>query len=189
MKGLDSPVSAFPQQSLAPELGLGAIRIHLDKQLGRDHEGYKSFRVSITDPCLKILPVVIKKFKLEEPWHKYALYVSTKQIERILLMDERPLDIQTRYKEMNDIPVFVIKQLKIEETADDSRVRNVVAVYPYKAERDDEIDVEIGDKFKVVKQEGGWVIVEKEARNYWIPFGCVIDDGTLSLLMEILDHR
>lgn len=51
-----------------------------------------------------------------------------------------------------------------------------VAVYEYKAERDDEIDITIGDRFKIIKTESGWCVVEKNGTHYWAPASCLMID-------------
>jgi hypothetical protein len=45
-------------------------------------EIFKSFRVSIDDPCHKVLPVALKKYNISADWRQYALYIvlATKSV-------------------------------------------------------------------------------------------------------------
>jgi protein STE50 len=42
---------------------------------GREAESYKSFRVSLEDPCYKVLPAALKKYKITDDWRQYALFI------------------------------------------------------------------------------------------------------------------
>ena len=72
---------------------------------------------------------------------------------------------------------------------------SAVAIYEYKAERDDELDVHIGDRFIILHNESGWCIVERaeEHARGWVPQGCLLNeteqdgiqsDGTNSALLS-----
>ena len=53
-----------------------------------------------------------------------------------------------------------------------------VAIYEYKAERDDELDVNIGDTFIIRdKTETGWWVVERDAVPGWVPSGCLVESS------------
>jgi hypothetical protein len=41
----------------------------------REAESYKSFRVSLEDPCYKVLPAALKKYKITDDWRQYALFI------------------------------------------------------------------------------------------------------------------
>ena len=36
---------------------------------------YKSFRVTLDDPCYKVLPAALKKYKINDDWRQYALFI------------------------------------------------------------------------------------------------------------------
>ena len=36
---------------------------------------YKSFRVTLDDPCHKVLPAALKKYKINDDWKQYALFI------------------------------------------------------------------------------------------------------------------
>jgi hypothetical protein len=63
--------------------------------------------------------------------------------------------------------------------APDYPTETAVAIYEYRAERDDEFDVAIGDTF-VVKDKSvtGWWVVEKQVQGQmktgWVPAGCLM---------------
>ncbi|EEY21615.1 Ste50p [Verticillium alfalfae VaMs.102] len=54
-------------------------------------EIFKSFRVSMDDPCYKVLPAALKKYQINAPWDQYALYIVYGDQERCLALDEKPL--------------------------------------------------------------------------------------------------
>ncbi|KAJ3093069.1 Adaptor for signal transduction [Quaeritorhiza haematococci] len=231
-----SPITPLGSASLGD---VGAIRVYGDKLLNRENEAYKSFKVSLSDPCSKILPAVLKKYKLNDDWQQYALFVQFKGLERCLSFDERPLVLHNQLKDGDDAPIFVLKHIKqvkspASRTSDTSkgsegntkgqdRVSNAplissasipsssasmlpdgtpstsdflskaptltrnngklqhtgntsaVAIYEYKGERDDELDVAIGDRFTILNRDTGWCMVEKDGKRGWIPAGCLLE--------------
>jgi hypothetical protein len=36
---------------------------------------YKSFKVTLEDPCYKVLPAALKKYKINDDWRQYALFI------------------------------------------------------------------------------------------------------------------
>lgn len=36
---------------------------------------YRSFRVTLEDPCHKVLPAALKKYKINDDWRQYALFI------------------------------------------------------------------------------------------------------------------
>jgi hypothetical protein len=60
-----------------------------------------------------------------------------------------------------------------------------VAIYEYKAQRDDELNVSIGDEFVVRdKSETGWWVVERAGQTGWVPAGCLIDKSANDVLID-----
>lgn len=39
------------------------------------HSAAKSFRVTMEDPCWKVLPAALKKYKINDDWKMYALFI------------------------------------------------------------------------------------------------------------------
>ena len=69
----------------------------------------KSFRVTLDDPCHKILPVVLAKYNIQDDWRQYALYAVYGDRERRLGLYERPLI----YKQLDGggkKPTFMLKR-------------------------------------------------------------------------------
>ncbi|TPX43342.1 hypothetical protein SeMB42_g04761 [Synchytrium endobioticum] len=66
-------------------------------------------------------------------------------------------------------PSIVLKQ------APDS----AVAIYEYQAERDDELNIHIGDRFTILHKESGWCVAEfydGQTRG-WVPEGCLLEEN------------
>lgn len=87
----------------------------------------KSFRVTLEDPCFKVLPAALKKYKINDDWRQYALFIcfgSTGQScpttlagnvadgsERCLSYDEKPLMLFQKLKESGQKPVFMLRHI------------------------------------------------------------------------------
>ncbi|ORY88044.1 hypothetical protein BCR35DRAFT_301948 [Leucosporidium creatinivorum] len=69
---------------------------------------YRSFRVTLEDPCHKVLPAALKKYKINDDWRQYALFICYGNTERCLAYDEKPLLLFQRLKESNNNPVFML---------------------------------------------------------------------------------
>ncbi|RGB44081.1 hypothetical protein C1646_749064 [Rhizophagus diaphanus] len=202
----------------------------------REAESYKSFRVSLEDPCYKVLPAALKKYKITDDWRQYALFICygspDHTTERCLSYDEKPLLLFQKLKEANQNPVFMLKNIKeikspvatAEEiinslkankskrrttqflnkelppapdenypmpssnqpsseyqTSSDYSVDLVegngtaVAIYPYVPELDDELNVIVGDVFKIRSKDGGWCFVEKDGQTGWVPANFLLE--------------
>jgi len=57
--------------------GAGAIKVYGQKpSSARDPvDAFKSFRISQDDPCHKVLPAALKKYKINDDWRQYALFI------------------------------------------------------------------------------------------------------------------
>ncbi|KAM0787628.1 hypothetical protein ACM66B_003694 [Microbotryomycetes sp. NB124-2] len=73
---------------------------------------YKNFRVTLEDPCHKVLPAALKKYKITDDWRQYALFICYGSIERCLAYDEKPLLLFQRLKESGNNPVFMLRHIK-----------------------------------------------------------------------------
>ncbi|KAH8920761.1 RA-domain-containing protein [Atractiella rhizophila] len=82
---------------------------------------YKSFRVTLDDPCHKVLPAALKKYKINDDWKQYALFilfgppagsVGKERQERCLAYDEKPLLLFQKLKETDQNPVFMLRHIK-----------------------------------------------------------------------------
>ncbi|KAH6658199.1 SAM domain-containing protein [Truncatella angustata] len=73
-------------------------------------EIFKSFRVSMDDPCYKVLPAALKKYNINEPWDKYALYIVYGDQERCLGLDEKPLILFKQLDKEGKKPMFMLRK-------------------------------------------------------------------------------
>lgn len=94
---------------------------------------FKSFKVSLEDPCWKVLPAALKKYKINDDWRKYVMFIchgSTGQLPRLVLnvcirvvlnsftperclsYDEKPLLLFQKLKDANKNPVFMLRHIK-----------------------------------------------------------------------------
>ncbi|PLW25765.1 hypothetical protein PCANC_26187 [Puccinia coronata f. sp. avenae] len=73
---------------------------------------YKSFRVTLEDPCYKVLPAALKKYKINEHYKNYVLFICYGKQERCLSYEEKPLLLFQKLKEANQNPVFTLRHIK-----------------------------------------------------------------------------
>lgn len=78
-----------------------------------DHP-YKSFKVTLEDPCYKVLPAALKKYKINDDWREYALFIcfGGGSTERCLSYDEKPLLLFQKLKDQQQNPVFMLRHIK-----------------------------------------------------------------------------
>lgn len=100
-----------------------------DKSKAKDaaHSAAKSFRVTLEDPCWKVLPAALKKYKINDDWKMYALFIcfgntgerkrfmnfmtEADMSERCLSYDEKPLMLFQKLKESGQKPVFMLRHI------------------------------------------------------------------------------
>ena len=73
-------------------------------------EIFKSFRVSVEDPCYKVLPAALKKYNIQADWRQYALYIVFGDQERCLGLDEKPLILFKQLDKEGKKPMFMLRR-------------------------------------------------------------------------------
>lgn len=73
-------------------------------------EIFKSFRVSMEDPCYKVLPAALKKYNINADWRQYALYIVFGDQERCLGLDEKPLILFKQLDKEGRKPMFMLRR-------------------------------------------------------------------------------
>ncbi|PYH96956.1 hypothetical protein BO71DRAFT_319693 [Aspergillus ellipticus CBS 707.79] len=97
-----------PTQATRPE-----IPTRSDSRAGGDPpsvEIFKSFRVSMDDPCHKVLPAALKKYNINADWKQYALYIVYGDQERCLGLEERPLILFKHLEKEGRKPMFMLRK-------------------------------------------------------------------------------
>ena len=72
---------------------------------------FKAFRVSMGDPCSKVLPAALKQYSIQADWRQYSLYIVYGGQERCLGLDEK---LSILFKQLNREgrrPVFMLRRL------------------------------------------------------------------------------
>ncbi|KAF8325813.1 uncharacterized protein EI90DRAFT_2019763 [Cantharellus anzutake] len=72
----------------------------------------KSFKVSLDHPCWRVLPAALKKYKINDDWRQYVMFVCYGSTERCLSYDEKPLLLFQKLKHANKNPVFMLKHIR-----------------------------------------------------------------------------
>jgi protein STE50 len=99
--GGDKPVAPRRMQTPAPDTPGGS---------SASVEIFKSFRVSMDDPCYKVLPAALKKYKINAPWDQYALYIVYGDQERCLGLEEKPLILFKQLDKEGKKPMFMLRK-------------------------------------------------------------------------------
>ncbi|KAI9671993.1 MAG: Adaptor for signal transduction [Trizodia sp. TS-e1964] len=73
-------------------------------------EVFKSFRVSMDDPCHKVLPAALKKYNIDADWRQYALYIVYGDQERCLGLEEKPLILFKQLDREGRKPMFMLRR-------------------------------------------------------------------------------
>ncbi|KAI0390416.1 protein kinase regulator Ste50 [Xylariaceae sp. FL0594] len=77
---------------------------------GSSVEIFKSFRVSMDDPCYKVLPAALKKYNINAPWDQYALFIVYGDQERCLGLQEKPLILFKQLDKEGKKPMFMLRK-------------------------------------------------------------------------------
>jgi hypothetical protein len=72
---------------------------------------FKSFKVSMEDPCHKVLPAALKKYNISANWKEYALYIVYGDEERCLELDEKPLILFKQLDREGRKPMFMLRKI------------------------------------------------------------------------------
>ncbi|RPA98095.1 hypothetical protein L873DRAFT_1688691 [Choiromyces venosus 120613-1] len=73
-------------------------------------EIFKSFRVSMEDPCYKVLPAALKRYNIQANWRQYALYIVHGDQERCLGLEEKPLILFKQLDREGRKPMFMLRR-------------------------------------------------------------------------------
>ena len=73
-------------------------------------EIFKSFRVSMDDPCYKVLPAALRRYQINAPPDQYALYIVYGDQERCLALDEKPLILFKQLDKEGKKPMFMLRK-------------------------------------------------------------------------------
>lgn len=73
-------------------------------------EPLKQLRASTDDPCSKILQAAMKRHKLNDDWRNYALVICYGDRERILELDEKPVQIFKELRDKGEHPAIMLRQ-------------------------------------------------------------------------------
>jgi hypothetical protein len=75
------------------------------------HLEVKKFRISIDDPCHKVLPIAMAKYNITADWREYALYIVHGDTERWLGLYEKPLIIFKQLDSEGKNPMFILRHM------------------------------------------------------------------------------
>lgn len=77
---------------------------------GSEPDIFKSFRVSMDDPCRKVLPAALKRYNIQADWRQYALYIVHGDQERCLGLEEKPLILFKQLDREGRKPMFMLRR-------------------------------------------------------------------------------
>ncbi|KAL8898654.1 MAG: hypothetical protein Q9207_006594 [Kuettlingeria erythrocarpa] len=73
-------------------------------------EMFTSFRISLDDPCHKILPHALRKYQINKDWRHYDLYILFGDQERCLEPEDMPLRIFKQLDREGKSPTFMLRR-------------------------------------------------------------------------------
>lgn len=73
-------------------------------------ESFKAFRVSIDDPCWKVLPLALRKYNMSSDWRNYSLFIVHGDCERELGLKEKPLILFKQLDKADRKPMFLLRK-------------------------------------------------------------------------------
>jgi ankyrin repeat protein len=104
--------SAYSRDSIKPTPSRRARTPAMDTPSANGSvEIFKSFRVSMGDPCYKVLPAALKRYNITAPWEQYSLYIVYGDQERCLGMEEKPLILFEQLDKAGKRPMFMLRWL------------------------------------------------------------------------------
>ncbi|KAK5119123.1 hypothetical protein LTR62_000334 [Meristemomyces frigidus] len=110
----EPPTSARPSRRQAPTPSPREDENRGERgEAGRENpavEIFKSFRVSIEDPCRVVLPVALKRYNIPDDWRQYALYIVHGDQERCLGLEEKPLLLFKQLDREGRKPMFMLRR-------------------------------------------------------------------------------
>ncbi|RMZ89462.1 hypothetical protein DV736_g3307, partial [Chaetothyriales sp. CBS 134916] len=74
-------------------------------------EIFKSFKVSLEDPCHRVLPAALRKYNIHADWRQYALYIVYGDQERCVGLDEKPLALFKDLDKEGKKPMFMLRKI------------------------------------------------------------------------------
>lgn len=78
---------------------------------GPQVEIFKSFKVSLEDPCYRVLPAALRKYNIHADWRLYALYIVYGDQERCVGLEEKPLALFKDLDREGKKPMFMLRRL------------------------------------------------------------------------------
>ncbi|KAI9801199.1 MAG: hypothetical protein M1825_003473 [Sarcosagium campestre] len=100
-----------PATSRRMEYGSSETSAPAGNSSAQSVEIFKSFRVSMDDPCFKVLPAALKKYNINADWKQYALYIVYGDEERCLELDEKPLHLFKQLDKEGRKPMFMLRKI------------------------------------------------------------------------------
>ncbi|KAL8987083.1 MAG: hypothetical protein Q9177_003676, partial [Variospora cf. flavescens] len=104
------PLQQQQQQAQQPPDDSAPISSSSSQRDTHSVEIFKSFRVSMDDPCHKVLPVALQKYNIVADWRQYALYIVFGDQERCLGMEEKPLILFKQLDREGRKPMFMLRR-------------------------------------------------------------------------------
>ena len=74
-------------------------------------EIFKSFKVSLEDPCYRVLPAALRKYQIQADWRQYALYIVYGDQERCVGLEEKPLALFKDLDREGKKPMFMLRKI------------------------------------------------------------------------------
>ncbi|KAI8872507.1 hypothetical protein GQ42DRAFT_161255 [Ramicandelaber brevisporus] len=102
--------------SAAVAASLNAIRVYGDREIQKEGESYKTYRVGAGESCTAVLTNVLRRFKINDSPNNYVLCIVHNGKERVLKRDDKPLQMIDSMRKAGIVPVFTLKHIHTNTT-------------------------------------------------------------------------
>lgn len=104
------PPEQYQQSQQSQQLRQQQMQDEPSSSGGNNVNIFKSFRVSMEDPCERVLPAALKKYNINHDWKNYALYIVYGDQERCLGLREKPLILFKQLDKEGRKPMFMLRR-------------------------------------------------------------------------------
>lgn len=181
--------STLSHKSLAVDPDLKSIRVYGNMLPDRSKESYKTFRFKSTDNCFLVIPEVLGKYKIKQSGslQEYCLFLCSggkgallNNQELCLSFDQKPVDVAHRLIP-DVVPEFIIKHVNFKDPFSPAKPPTELlalasVVVEYNSTKDDEIRVCVGESGSIIEKKAGWIKLDLQTRQGWVPSSCIIEN-------------
>ncbi|KAJ3261596.1 Adaptor for signal transduction [Boothiomyces macroporosus] len=179
--------------------GETTIRVIGNQLPDKQHESYKTFRISNTDDVAKLIGDALHKYKIStSDWRNYILMLILKDNGILILMVEtvvlnptdKVLEVTRKYLPDELVPQYIIRHVRHINVPNSKPINiepgtfmaanlglegtgKAIAIYEHEAQSRGELNVYIGEIYSIIAKDNEWCIVEHNGQRGSVPTLCL----------------